>query len=438
MAAKEDRAERFKDVLGTAMKSMALDPELSVSFGNDQAQLTGHKVRLPQVSGAATPKDISITRGMADSFTLRLANHSDAVHGHYLPQGKNARAVFDAVEQARIEAIGARAMPGVANNLSAMIDDRYGKLVVNRPSNNRKDTPMDEAVGLILREKLTGAAPPAAAKPYVDLWRDWVEARAATKLQTLESALHDQKTYAKLSRDLIAALEMGDELGEDPDQADDNDEQEPSQDPGEKSQSPDGEDQESQQSAAEEMESSEGDSEASDMEAQPNPSDDSPDDLDGQELDDGEEPWRPQLPFSSLSNDDFYRVYAHQFDEVVEADDLCDADELTRLRAYLDKQLANLQGVVARLANRLQRRLMAQQNRSWDFDLEEGVLDAARLTRVITDPLHALSFKQEQDTKFRDTVVTLLLDNSGSMRGRPITVAATCADILARTLSAVA
>ena len=433
MAAKEDRAERFKDVLSTAMKSMALDPELAVSFGNDQAQLTGHKVRLPQVTGAATANEIAVTRGLADSFTLRLANHSDAVHGHYLPQGKNARAVFDAAEQARIEAIGARAMPGVASNLTAMIDDRYGKLVINRPSNNRKDTPMEEAVGLILREKLTGAAPPVAAKPYVDLWRDWVEARAATKLQTLESALHDQKAYAKLSRDLIAALEMGDELGEDPDQAEDNDEQEPTEDSGEKSETPEGEDQESQQST-EETESSEGETETSDMEAQPTQSDESADDLDGEEMDDGEEPWRPQLPFSSLSNEDFYRVYANQFDEVVEADDLCDADELTRLRAYLDKQLANLQGVVARLANRLQRRLMAQQSRSWDFDLEEGVLDAARLTRVITDPLHALSFKQEQDTKFRDTVVTLLLDNSGSMRGRPITVAATCADILARTL----
>jgi cobaltochelatase CobT len=387
---------------------MALDPELAVSFGNDQAQLTGHKVRLPQVTGAATASEIAVTRGLADSFTLRLANHSDAVHGHYLPQGKNARAVFDAAEQARIEAIGARAMPGVASNLTAMIDDRYGKLVINRPSNNRKDTPMEEAVGLILREKLTGAAPPAAAKPYVDLWRDWVEARAATKLQTLESALHDQKAYAKLSRDLIAALEMGDELGEDPDQADDNEEQEPTEDSGEKSETPQGEDQESQQST-EVMESSEGETETSDMEAQPTQSDESADDLDGEEMDDGEEPWRPQLPFSSLSNEDFYRVYANQFDEVVEADDLCDADELTRLRAYLDKQLANLQGVVARL-------------------------DAARLTRVITDPLHALSFKQEQDTKFRDTVVTLLLDNSGSMRGRPITVAATCADILARTL----
>ena len=434
MAAKEDRAERFKEVLGTAMKSMALDPELSVSFGNDQAQLVGHKARLPQVSGSASFSDISITRGLADSFTLKLANHSDAVHGRYLPQGKNARAVFEAVEQARIEAIGARAMPGVATNLAAMLDDRYGRMVVNRPSNNRRDTPLEEAVGLILREKLTGAPPPAPAKPYVDLWRDWVEERAGDKFRNLETALHDQQAFARLSRDLIAALDMADELGDDPDQADDSDEQEPSEEPGEKSETPQGEDQESQQSAAEELESAESETDGSETESQQTESDDSPDDVEGEEMDDGEEPWRPQLPFSSLSNENFYKVYAHQFDEAIEAKDLCDPDELTRLRAYLDKQLANLQGVVARLANRLQRRLMAQQNRSWDFDLEEGVLDAARLTRVITDPLHALSFKQEQDTKFRDTVVTLLLDNSGSMRGRPITVAATCADILARTL----
>ena len=433
MAAKEDRAERFKEVLGTAMKSMALDPELAVSFGNDQPQVVGHKIRLPQVTGGASQKDITITRGLADSFTLRKANHSESVHGRYLPQGKNARAVYEAVEQARIEAIGARAMPGVASNLSAMLDDRYGRLVVNRPSNNRKDTPLEEAVGLIVREKLTGEAPPAPARAYVDLWRPWVEEKAGNKFDNLETALHDQQAFSRLSRDLIASLDMADELGEDPDQADDQ-EQEAEDEPGENSQPPDGEQQESQQSAAEEMESTEGETDTADMEAQQTETEESPDDMEGEQQDDGEEPWRPQLPFSSLSNENFYRVFAHQFDEEIGAEDLCDAEELTRLRAYLDKQLANLQGVVARLANRLQRRLMAQQNRSWDFDLEEGVLDAARLTRVIKDPLHALSFKQEQDTKFRDTVVSLLLDNSGSMRGRPITVAATCADILARTL----
>jgi cobaltochelatase CobT len=434
MAAKEDRAERFKDVLSTAMKSMALDVELAVTFGNDQPQLVGHKIKLPQVTGSASEQDVAITRGLADSFTLKRANHSEQVHGRYMPEGKNARAMFEAVEQARIEAIGARAMPGVALNLGVMLEDRYGRMVVNRPSSNRKDTPLEEAVGLILREKLTGAPPPAPARIYVDLWRQWVEDKAGDKLLGLETALHDQQLFAKLSRDLIAALDMADELGEDPDQSDENDEQEPSEDAGERSETPQAQDQESQQSAAEEMEDAEGDTEASEMDAQQTQSEEAPDDMDGEQQDDGEEPWRPQLPFSSLSNENFYKVYAHQFDEEINAEDLCDAEELTRLRAYLDKQLASLQGIVARLANKLQRRLMAQQNRSWDFDLEEGVLDAARLTRVITDPLHALSFKQEQDTKFRDTVVTLLLDNSGSMRGRPITVAATCADILARTL----
>ena len=432
-AAKEDKAERFKEVLSTAMKSMALDPELAVTFGNDQPQLVGHRVKLPPVSGSASARDIAITRGLADSFTLKRANHSEAVHGKYQPQGKNARAMFEAVEQSRIEAIGARAMAGVASNLSAMLDDRYGRMVANR-SSNRKDTPLEEAVGLIVREKLTGEAPPAPARLYVDLWRQWVEDKAGANLVDLESAIHDQQAFARLTRDLIAALDMGDELGDDPDREPDAEEQEPEENAGERSETPEGQEQESQQQAAEELESAEGDTEVSDRDAEQNQSDAQPEELDGELEDEGEEPWRPQLPFSSLSNDNFYRVYAHQFDEEISAEDLCDTEELTRLRAYLDKQLSSLQGVVARLANRLQRRLMAQQNRSWDFDLEEGVLDAARLTRVITDPLHALSFKVEQETKFRDTVVTLLLDNSGSMRGRPITVAATCADILARTL----
>ena len=430
---KPDRAERFKEVLSTAMKSMALDPELTVTFGNDQPQVLGHRIKLPQISGSADAKDVAITRGLADSFTLKKSNHSESIHGRYQPVGKNARAMFESVEQARIEAIGARAMPGVASNLSAMLDDKYGRTVVNR-SSNRKDTPLEEAVGLILREKLTGAKPPAAASMYVDLWRDWVEEKAGEKLLNLETALHDQQAFARLSRDLIAALDMGDELGEDPDEAEENEEQEAEDEPGEKSENPQGEEEKSEQASAEEQETAEGESESAEMDAQQTSSDDAPEDMDGELEDDGEEPWRPELPFSSLSNENFYRVYTNAFDEEISAEDLCDAEELTRLRAYLDKQLSSLQGVVARLANRLQRRLMAQQNRSWDFDLEEGVLDAARLTRVITDPLHALSFKVEQETKFRDTVVTLLLDNSGSMRGRPITVAATCADILARTL----
>ncbi len=434
MAQKDDRAEVFKSVLGSAMKTMALDPELSVSFGTDQPMLIGHKAKLPQLNQNSSAKEISVARGLADGFALRLANHSDEVHGHYLPEGKNARAMFEAVEQSRIEAIGANAMPGVAINLGAVLEDRFSKTVVNR-SSNRRDTPMEEAVGMILRERLTGAAPPAAAKQYVDLWRPWVEEKAAGQLDTLTSAVHDQSAFAKLSRDLIAALDMADELGEDPDKADENEEQEAEEDSGERQETPDGEQEESEQQASEDLQEAEGESEQAEMESKTIDSDDMPDDDDDADLpEDGEQSHRPQLPFGGNSKDDFYKVYSNKFDETIDADDLCDAEELTRLRAYLDKQLASLQGVVSRLANRLQRRLMAQQNRSWDFDLEEGILDTARLMRVVIDPMHALSFKMEQDTNFRDTIVTLLIDNSGSMRGRPITVAATCADILARTL----
>jgi cobaltochelatase CobT len=433
-ADKDSPSAEFKRVLTIAMKTIAEDPELSVAFGNEAPALSGNRAKLPQIANELKASDIAIVRGMSDAFALRVANHNDKVHTHYQPQGKNARAVFEAVEEARIEALGANAMPGMKNNLAAMLDDRYRKKDVARYT-DRKDAPLDEAVALLVREKLTGAEPPEGARTMVDLWRPWIEEKAQAQLANLSDSIHDQAAFARMSRDIIAALDMSDELGDDPDQSDQSDEnQEPEEDSGERQETPEGEEQESSQQSMEEMQDAEGESEAAEMDARQMDVDEQPDDEAGEEEADGEEPWRPQLPFSSLSNEDFYKVFTNQFDEEISAEDLCDTEELTRLRNYLDKQLASLQGVVARLANRLQRRLMAQQNRSWDFDLEEGVLDASRLTRVVIDPMHPLSFKMEQDTEFRDTVVTLLLDNSGSMRGRPITVAATCADILARTL----
>jgi cobaltochelatase CobT len=431
---KESPGNEFKRVLAVAMKTIAEDPELSVTFGNENPSLTGNKAKLPQIGNELKAADIAIVRGLSDSYALRIANHNDKVHSHYQPQGKNARAVFEAVEQARIEALGANAMPGMKTNLAAMMDDRYRKKDVARYT-DRKDAPLDEAVALLVREKLTGEIPPEGARTMVDLWRPWIEEKASSQIAHLMESIHDQAAFARMSRDIIAALDMGDELGEDPDQSDENDENnEPEEESGERQETPEGEEQESSQQSMEEMQDAEGESEAAETDAQQMDVDEQQDDQEGEEESDGEEPWRPQLPFSSLSNEDFYKVFTNQFDEEISAEDLCDAEELTRLRNYLDKQLSSMQGVVARLANRLQRKLMAQQNRSWDFDLEEGVLDAARLTRVVIDPMHPLSFKVEQDTEFRDTVVTLLLDNSGSMRGRPITVAATCADILARTL----
>ena len=430
---KDTPSNEFKRVLTVAMKTIAEDPELSVAFGNEAPSLAGNRAKLPQVANELKASDIAIVRGLSDSFALRLANHNDKVHSRYQPQGKNARAVFEAVEQARIEALGANAMQGMKTNLAAMLDDRYRKKDVARYT-DRKDAPLDEAVALLVREKLTGEVPPEGARSMVDLWRPWIEDKAHDQLTHLMDNIHDQAAFARMSRDIIAALDMAEELGEDPDQSDENDESEPEEDSGEREETPDSEEQESSQQSMEEMQDAEGESEAAEMDAQQMDVEDQAEDQDGEEEQDGEEPWKPQLPFSSLSNEDFYKVFTNQFDEEISAEDLCDAEELTRLRAYLDQQLASLSNVVSRLANKLQRKLLAQQNRSWDFDLEEGVLDASRLMRVIIDPMHPLSFKEEQDTEFRDTVVSLLLDNSGSMRGRPITVAATCADILARTL----
>lgn len=422
----------FKRALTLAMKTIANEPELNVTFGGEAPGLQGNRARLPQLSVDLPAREVAITRGLADSFALRISNHDAGVHHKYQPEGRNARAVFEAVEQARVESIGARAMPGMAENLTAMLEDRYQKKPFAKTM-QKSDAPLEEAVALMVRERLTGLGPPQHAKQLVELWRLWVEEKAGNELNHLHTALNDQTEFARLTRDLIACLDMADELGEDPDQRQENEEDEES-DSGDRNENP--EQSERQAEAAESEDSEKGDSESeqamqdtSELEQQ-----DTPEDLEGEESPEGEEPWRPQLPFTSLTNEDFYRVFTNQFDEVVNAEELCDTDELTRLRNYLDKQLSNLQGVVARLANRLQRRLMAQQNRSWEFDLEEGLLDAARLSRVVIDPLHALSFKVEKDMRFRDTVVTLLLDNSGSMRGRPITVAATCADILARTL----
>jgi cobaltochelatase CobT len=431
-ASKEEPAARFKSALTDTMRAICRDEELVVEFGADAPRLEPHKVRLPQVDHDLNAEVVDVTRGISDSFALKLAQHDRTIHTRLLPEGRNAQAVFEAVEQARVEAIGARAMPGMARNLEAMLDDRYQKQGIAK-LRDRDDAPLEEAVALIVRERLTGREPPQNSGMLVDLWRPWIEDKAGEILNDLENRIDDQSAFAQLTRDIIAALDMADELGEASDESEsDGTAEEP--ETGEMDADAEGEAQDAESEASADAEQSEGDAEDGDQDATEIEADDVFDDIDADEAPDGQEPWRPQMPFSNMSPEPTYKVFTNAFDEIISAEDLCDPEELQRLREYLDKQLSNLQGVVARLANRLQRRLLAKQNRSWDFDLEEGLLDAARLSRVVTDPLHPLSFKMEQDMDFRDTVVTLLLDNSGSMRGRPITVAATCADILARTL----
>jgi cobaltochelatase CobT len=425
-------ADAFKRAVTVCVRAIAGDGELEVAFSKERPGMAAERVRLPELPKKPTFEDVAVTRGLGDSMALRRARHDQRLHAKLAPEGPQARAIFDAVEQARVEAIGSRAMPGVADNIGHMLEDRYARANLAGVT-DRADAPLEEAVALMVRERLTGRPAPESAAQVVELWRGWIEDKAGADLDGLLGSLDDQQAFARHIRDMLVSMEMAEELGEDQ-QEQDQDEDDPDQPQGEENSEDGGEDdQGSEASQAEEADASDDDQEAGESEAADASADDYADD-DDLDAETAGETNRQDNPFANFAKDFDYKVFTGEFDEMVGAEELCDEEELDRLRAFLDKQLANLQGIVGRLANRLQRRLMAQQNRSWDFDLEEGVLDTARLVRVVIDPMQPLSFKWERDTQFRDTVVTLLIDNSGSMRGRPITVAATCADILARTL----
>lgn len=425
-------SDPFKRALALAVRSIAGDDEIEVTYSSQPPRLESKCVRLPELSRVPTVTEIAVLRGHADSLALKAACHDPKLHAQLAPQSGEARQLFEAVEQARVEAVGSTRMPGMAQNLIAKLDDFYRDGRFSAPR-ERHDAPLAEALSLIVRERLCGLKPPKTADGIVAAWRPWIEQRASRFLNELETLADDQAAFGQYLRELLKALDV---------------DMEPLQDSREKS-----EDQ------VEEQESQEGDAQGSEEREASADADAGQDerfaegeggeetnlaeisdsdliDVDSESLESAEtkQSWQPNA--SILDNPEAfgYNVYSTEFDEEVGADALCMPEELERLRAFLDKELRGLQGAVTRLANRLQRRLLAQQNRAWDFDLEEGMLDAGRLSRVVIDPMHPLSFKQERDTDFRDTVVTLLLDNSGSMRGRPIMVAACCADILARTL----
>jgi cobaltochelatase CobT len=430
--AKESPTEPFKRAVAGCLRAIARKPDLDVGFAAERPGVVGGKARLPEPARRLTVGEAAIVRGHADAIALKLACHDPAVHRKLVPGGQTARAVFEAVEQARVEAIGARRMAGVAKNISAMIDDRFHRGKFDEIT-DRADAPIEEAMAMMVRERLTGLAPPAAAKPLVDLWRPLIEDRAGRNLNRLEKLIENQARFGDVVHDLLNDLDMGE------DRSSDTDDEEGAEGDQDKRKDQSGEDGKGEQSEDAEARADEAEMAGEDMSDTAAETADalSADMSDDAEMGDAESPGEPRRPRRHGANEPRgpdYRPFISKFDEIVPADELCEPEELERLRGYLDKQLSHMQGVVARLANRLQRRLMAQQNRAWEFDLEEGMLDPARLARIVIDPMHPLSFKREKDTKFRDTVVTLLLDNSGSMRGRPITVAATCADILARTL----
>jgi cobaltochelatase CobT len=407
------------------VRSLAGEPELEVTFSAEAPILRGKKARLPLPSRSLPADEVAAVRGAGDGYALKLAYHEDAIDREMKPIGGDASAIFEAAEQARVEAIGALAMPGVKQNLSAILAMRC-KAHGLGDVKEQIQAPLTDVLGLMVRERLTGEPPPAIAKRAVDLWRPFVEAKVGAELDRLKDRIRDQRSFARLTRNILTGLELAEEYVDEP-EGDEETPEETTQDQSDSDDQSEGEESEPSPTETDTKETSEaGEEDTVDVKADIS-------DQDSQETREGKRPLRPDLPFSDVERWD-YKVFTSQFDEVVNAEDLCDAEELTRLRNFLDQQLAPVQGLVARLANKLQRLLMAQQNRSWDFDLEEGILDTARLSRVVIDPMHPLSFKVEREMDFRDTIVTLLLDNSGSMRGRPIMVAAMCADILSRTL----
>ena len=434
MTQSDNPADAFKKALSEATKVLANDPDLNVSYSVDPAGLSGDAMRLPQVSRRMTRDEVMLARGTADAMALNRRYHNGQTHARYTPQGEMARELYEAMETARCEAVGARDMPGTAGNIDAKIAHdamRKGYDQVKQAA----DAPLAVAAGYLIRHLATGRDLPSGAANVMELWRPFIEEQAGGTLEDLDAILDNQADFAKFARKMIKDLGYGDQLGQDPDQIDD-DQDDTAEDGGEEEQDPD-----STGDDNTEEEETEGSAEQSQEEQQDaSQAQVSMDEMADQEMGeeaempDGEAPMEPPAPQPVSDADPDYLVYQTEHDEEIRAEDLAEPVELERLRAYLDQQLEPLKGAVSRLANKLQRRLQAQQNRSWEFDLEEGTLDAGRLARVVANPTTPLSFKVEKDTEFRDTCVTLLLDNSGSMRGRPISIAAICADVLARTL----
>jgi cobaltochelatase CobT len=433
MSQRETPTEIFKRALANAARSLAEQPDLEVVFSGDGPSLTGHRAVLPHPPRELSGVETTRIRGLADQLALRVAHHDEAVHGRSRPKSIEGAQVYDALEQARIEAIGANALGGVRGNLAAVWEQAVQRKGLDHLIDPAA-APMADILALIARERLTGDAPPPAAQALVDAFRAQIEAKAGPDLDRLTGSVEDQKAFARIARAIVRDMEMGDDLSDAPDQdAEDEESQEGEAEASNEGEG-EGEEQSPQSASLDDSEKSHRESETAESTLTETEEDENAEPSDDElETGDGDRPARPDIKDNGKA-EPAYKVYTTAHDEVVIAEELCDAEELTRLRAYLDQQLAHLSNVVARLANRLQRRLLAQQNRTWTFDLEEGLLDVARLTRVIVDPTAPLSFKQEEDTEFRDTVVSLLIDNSGSMRGRPIMVAAVCADILARTL----
>ena len=418
--------ETYKRATAATLRAIAENDELDVTFGKGAAGLRGQNIHVPLPNVGCDAEELNALRGVGDEFALKMRYHDDGVHARNAPRAGPAQEMFEWVEDARVASIGSLRMEGVARNLEAALEAVCKQAAFDTVT-AETEAPLSVAVGLIVRQRLTGRPLPPSAENVVRFWRDFVEERAGAHIESLAECVYDQGEFAGRCRSLLADLGFAAELEDLPEMQENDNEAETVEDGAE----PDAEFAPEDVTLDEDSlgdEEGDGESTAVEMDA----------DFDQEELGADSEPDEApnHLPDDAgrIRVDHNYQAFAERFDEVVRAEDLCDPDELLRLRQLLDQQLLALQHATSKLANRLQRRLLAKQNRSWEFDLDEGILDTSRLPQVVVDPMNPLAFKQEKQTQFRDTVVTLLIDSSGSMRGRSITIAAVCGDILGRTL----
>jgi len=423
--------ERYERALVQSTRALAGDPDVKVRFSPQGPRLDGHTLVLPLPGGPLDEVAWQKLRGHADRLALRHAHHDPAVHARYRPTGVRAREVFDALEEVRCQAYGAEGLAGVMQNLEAAwldILERNGTL----KGQFLRTTGLTQAVALLAREQLTGMAPPPDTRGLLAKTREFIGPKTVAALARLAETGVDQERFAFAAHDLVKTLDLGYEIGAEVEEKRQVRETELRNLQGAGGEPP----------AAGALQVKEGQGVLENDEPQvaaKQPLAELPREerlADGKPATDDASQrlsMREQVDDSDHPNRN-YRVFTRAHDEVVPARQLAVDAELTELRLRLDREARGLQGVVAKLANRLERLLLTQQRRQWKFDLEEGLLDPARLARVVVDPLASLSFKEEQESDFKDTVVTVLLDNSGSMRGRPILLTALCADVLARTL----
>jgi cobaltochelatase CobT len=436
--------DELQRALACAVRAISGRRAVEVAFrgrersGRDLGSNAAPAVRLALPRADLIPGELGRVRGEADMAALRVRHHDAGLHRRFAPEGEIACLLFDRMEDLRVEAIGAERMAGVRANLETAYRARVGPAApAGGERGGGQDATLAEIVDLFARERLLGFELSEPQRKLVAAWGDWLDKSVAEDLPALATSVADQEAFARRVRELLAHLGLSEDLVEPPDEGDREESAEDSEQPpagGDEDAEGQGEGEDRQQSTAEAERDGGGEDQA-ELEAMASEAAEQSEGKAGGEDDQAEEPRSNRPQFLPPGGEGLaYKVYATQFDEVVTVEGLCGPSELTRLRAQLDQSLVRFQGMIGRMANRLQRKLMAQQQRSWSFDLDEGILDTARLSRIVVNPTTSLSFKQEQETDFRDTVVTLLIDNSGSMRGRPIAVAAMSADILARTL----